>query len=112
MRTLLKGILGRTGHDLFFAENGVEALEVLEEQPIDLLITDINMQQMDGLELLERLQDREDRPLPKIAVSAQRSRDIELKLQALGVADFFEKPLDIRRLRQRVDTLLAQHGPS
>lgn len=107
MRTLLKGILGRTGHDLFFAENGVEALDVLEEQHIDLLITDINMPQMDGLELLGRLQNRDAYPLPKIAMSAQRSRDVELKLEALGVENFFEKPLDIKRLRQRVETLLA-----
>ncbi len=95
--------MGRTGHDLYFAENGVEALELLAQQHIDLLITDINMPQMDGLELLNRLQAYPD--LNKFAMSAQR--DIEPRLEPLGVADFFEKPLDIKRLRGRVEELLA-----
>ncbi len=110
IRVLLKGILSRSGHALYFAENGVEALDALEQHAVDLLITDINMPQMDGLELLNRLQDRPN--LSKLAMSAQRPQDIEPKLEALGVTDFFEKPLDIKRLRQRVETLLAQHRPS
>ena len=105
MRVLLKGVLSRTGHNLLFAENGLEALSVLK-QPVDLLITDINMPQMDGLELLSRLENRPD--LPKIAMSAQRPQDIEPKLKALGVTDLFEKPLDIKRLRARVEELLAR----
>lgn len=105
IRVLLKGILGRTGHDLYFAENGLEALKLLEKQPIDLLITDINMPQMDGLALLSHLQEYPD--LIKFAMSAQRSQDIESSLEPLGVADFFEKPLDIKRLRGRVEELLA-----
>ncbi len=106
IRVLLRGILSRTGHDLYFAENGLEALGILEQQPIDLLITDINMPQMDGLELLGHLQDRPD--LPKIVMSAQRPQNKALGLEALGVADFFEKPLDIKRLRERVEALLTQ----
>ena len=109
IRVLLKGILSRTGHDLRFAENGLEALEVLEQRSIDLLITDINMPQMDGLELLSRLQNRPD--LPKIVMSAQRPQDIGAKLEAHDVADLFEKPLDIKRLRGRIEELLAQPRP-
>ena len=105
IRVLLKGILSRTGHELLFAENGLEALNVLE-QPVDLLITDINMPQMDGLELLSHLGDRPE--LSKIAMSAQRPQDIEPKLEALGVTDLFEKPLDIKRLRARIEELLTR----
>ena len=102
MRVLLRGILSSTGHTLFVAENGLEALEVLEAQPIDLLLTDINMPKLDGLELLERLKDKPD--LIKLAMSARGSQ--VGTLESLGVTDFFEKPLDIKRLRQRVTSLL------
>ena len=105
MRVLLKGILGRTGHDLCFAENGLEALSVLEQHPVDLLLTDIDMPQMDGLELLSHLQDRPG--LIKLVMSAQGSQELELRLESLGATDFFEKPLDIKRLRERVEALLA-----
>ena len=105
MRVLLKGILGRTGHDLHFAENGVEALSAVEQRPVDLLLTDIDMPRMDGLELLSRLQDHPD--LIKLVMSAQGSQEVELRLEPLGVADFFEKPLDIKRLRGRVEELLG-----
>ena len=102
MRVLLKGILSSTGHTLCVAENGLEALEILEAQPINLLLTDINMPKLDGLELLKQLADKLD--LIKLVMSA---RDSEVgTLRALGVKDFFEKPLDIKRLRRTVASLL------
>ena len=113
MRILLKGVLGLTGHELHLAEDGLEALDILGAQSIDLLITDINMPKMDGLELLSRLQERAN--LIKLVMSAQDSPDatsrLEARLESLGVADFFEKPLDIKGLRRRVEELLSLPQP-
>lgn len=103
MRVLLRGVLARLGHTLYLAENGLDALDVLEAQAIDLLLTDINMPQMDGLELLRRVQDRPE--LIKLVMSAQGETPPST-LESLGATDFFEKPLDIQRLKQTVVALL------
>ncbi len=77
-----------------FAEDGVHALDLIGQNPdLDLVITDINMPRMDGLTLLARLQDREDR-LSTIIVSAYGDMTNIRTAMNRGAFDFLTKPID------------------
>ncbi|MGL4445027.1 MAG: adenylate/guanylate cyclase domain-containing protein, partial [Alsobacter sp.] len=77
-----------------FAQDGVDALEIIAQSPdLDLVITDINMPRMDGLTLLSRLQDREDR-LSTIIVSAYGDMANIRTAMNRGAFDFLTKPID------------------
>ena len=89
----------RTGELSFlFADNGTRALSVLQDQPdVDLVLTDINMPQMDGLTLLRRLQEVHD-DLRAVIVSAYGDmRNIRTAMN-LGAFDFVTKPAKLNEL--------------
>ncbi len=70
-RSLLRRRLEREGHLVFEAENGAEALRLLEQREFDLMLLDVMMPEMDGFETLARLQrDPRRRDLPVIMISA------------------------------------------
>lgn len=86
-----------------FAGNGVEALEVIEAEPdVDMVLSDINMPQMDGLTLLGKLTDRG--PMPK-AVMVSAYGDMENIRAAMnrGAFDFVTKPIDFGDLQATID---------
>ena len=94
-------------YDLFFARSGVEALEVLEREPgIDLVITDINMPEMDGLALLEHLQ-RSGVDLRSVVLSAYGDMTNIRAAMNLGAFDFVLKPVDFDDIRATVQRTLA-----
>ena len=68
VRTVLRAILDRAGHDTFLAECGEEALREICERPLDLVITDLQMPGVHGLELITRVRDLAP-PLAIIAIS-------------------------------------------
>jgi adenylate cyclase len=76
-----------------FAHDGVEALETLQENDIDLVVTDINMPRMDGLSLLAKLQDSENR-ISTIIVSAYGDMANIRTAMNRGAFDFVTKPID------------------
>jgi chemotaxis family two-component system sensor histidine kinase/response regulator PixL len=105
-RMLLGSILSRAGFETLLAENGLEALELLHRHPeVELLITDLDMPEMDGLELLERLQ--LNCTLRKLVVSAQGSQTYAEQVGELGAERMLEKPFSGRRLTEAVQSLLS-----
>ncbi|MBN1154573.1 SpoIIE family protein phosphatase [candidate division KSB1 bacterium] len=89
----------KDNYKFIFARNGVEALERLEEIPsIDLILTDINMPEMDGLTLLNKIKEKENPLLRSVIVSAYG--DIENIRTAMnrGAFDFVIKPIDLNDL--------------
>lgn len=98
---LVSRIVEAEGHELIQAENGREALQILESELPDIILLDINLPEINGLELARRFK-ANDRlaPVPLIATTAQvLVGDRERCLEA-GCDDYLPKPLDIRRLRQ------------
>lgn len=91
-----------------FARDGVEALSVLEANPdVDLVVTDINMPRMDGLSLLGRLQDNEEK-LSTIIVSAYGDMSNIRTAMNRGAFDFLTKPIDLLDLETTIAKTL-QH---
>ncbi|MCA8958351.1 MAG: response regulator [Planctomycetes bacterium] len=97
--------------DLYEAEHGKQALEVLAEHAIDLMFTDINMPEMGGLELIDKL--RESGRMASLAVvvvstegSVKRIREVMEK----GVAAYVRKPFSPEQVRQVVEDVTRSVG--
>jgi CheY-like chemotaxis protein len=101
IRTLVRFTLERDGRFVVVAEaaNGQEALTVLDETHPDALLLDLAMPVMDGLEVLERLQERQASP-PVIVFSGFSNQTMTDRALALGAAGYIDKGTDIRSIPQ------------
>src|ERR671939_1982095 len=98
MRQLLSHVFGRAGHAVRAAENGSKALELLRKEPADLVVSDVKMPDMNGIELLRRLREF----LPDAAVVMMTAfATVETAREAfkLGADDFIQKPFDVDELK-------------
>ncbi len=92
------------------AENGVQALEVLRSEDVDIVVSDIMMEQMDGWELCYSIKtDIEISHIPVILLTAKSLEEDELKGLEMGADDYMTKPFNMDILRQRVYTLAERH---
>jgi len=93
----LKGILSDEGYQTLLAENGKEGLEICEKEVPDVVLLDIAMPGMDGMEVLKRI--KEVLPfVPVIIMTGHGSIDMAVKAIKLGSYDFLEKPLEMDKL--------------
>jgi len=91
-------------YEFFFAHNGVEALQELLNHPdIDIILSDINMPEMDGLTLLKRIKDRNNPALKVIMVSAYGEMSNIREAMNNGAFDFATKPIDLDDLQRTID---------
>lgn len=98
---LVSRIVEAEGHELIQAEDGHKAIKILEETVPDIILLDINLPGINGLDLAQQFKANEQlAPVPLIATTAQvLVGDRERCLEA-GCDDYLPKPLDIRRLRE------------
>lgn len=98
---LVSRIVEAEGHELIKAEDGPRALDILSDTVPDIILLDINLPGIDGLELARRFKaDARLAPIPLVATTAQvLVGDRERCLEA-GCDDYLPKPLDIRKLRE------------
>ncbi len=90
------------------AGNGAEALERLEEQPVDLVLLDINMPVMDGEQFVEALQERPHlRDTIIVVVSTESNRERLGRLEALGVRESLHKPFEPESLAEIIGRRLG-----
>src|SRR5581483_6970542 len=104
VRTLSK-ILERRGLAVSTAANGREALALVEEQPVDVMITDLNMPVMDGMALLRELKDNPDRP-SVVVLTGYGTVQSAVEAMKLGAADYLIKPCNPEELMIVVDRQL------
>ena len=91
------------------ARNGEEALALARKHYPDVVVSDVMMPQMDGLELLARLRaDGDLTYVPVLLLTARAERHDKLEGLKAGAADYLTKPFDIEELRTRIDGLLGQ----
>jgi two-component system response regulator PilR (NtrC family) len=101
MREMLAILLRREGHDVAVAENGRTAIDLLNQRPFDLVVSDARMPDLDGLEVLRHA--RSINPsIIAIMVTAYGSPDLIRGVALLGVNDYVEKPFNTEVLRFRI----------
>ncbi len=107
MRRVLDIMLRKAGHTVFAAANGVEALQILQDNAIDLIITDMRMPQMDGLTLLTRLR-AEGREVPVIVITAHGTIESAVEAMKFGAIDYILRPFDIEALELSIARVLGE----
>lgn len=107
MRMLFKALLERESYIVFTAENGIDALEIMDREHIDLVILDIMMPKMDGYELTRTLR-RVNDTLPILMVSAKHLPEDKYKGFMVGTDDYITKPIDNNEMLLRVKALLRR----
>ncbi len=96
-------------YEFFFAHNGLEALQVLLKHPdIDIILSDINMPEMDGLTLLTKINEMRNPSLKCIMVSAYGDMDNIRHAMNNGAFDFATKPIDLDDLQLTIDKAVEQ----
>jgi two-component system, NtrC family, response regulator AtoC len=98
LRRVLSAQLSRDGYEVHTAEDGVEALRVLEEHHIDLVITDLRMPNLDGMDLLRRALEL-DPDLLVVMITAHGTVDNAVEALKLGAFDYITKPFDQNEVR-------------
>src|SRR6056297_2091174 len=97
IRNALREILEFEGYIVLEADNGKSALEIIENERVDLVMLDIKMKGMDGIEVLSEIKKRE-KNLPVIMISGHGTIKIAVEATKSGAYDFLEKPPDLNRL--------------
>jgi CheY-like chemotaxis protein/Tfp pilus assembly protein PilF len=97
----------RYGKKFFLVHNGADALKIIQQEEIDLLIVDWNMPIMNGVELLERIREDEDlRDMPVIMVTAQANRDMVAEAGESEIDAYLLKPLTVKSLCDKIEAVV------
>jgi len=106
-RRLMRALLEAEYYTVFLAENGADALKVMEKEHIDLVVLDIMMPEMDGYTFTEEIRGA-DNDLPILMVSAKQLPEDRRKGFLAGTDDFMVKPIDEEEFLLRVKALLRR----
>ena len=110
MRRLVRGILERDGYEITEAADGLDALDAVENHPVDLMILDLDMPRLDGLGVLEELRARVKTSTVPVIVLTARADDSEGRALDLGAQDYLSKPVQPPSLQARVKAVLRRAG--
>jgi two-component system response regulator PilR (NtrC family) len=101
MRELLAIVLRREGYEVLLADDGRAAIEMLERERVDVLISDIKMQDVSGVDVL-RAAKRIDQDILGIMITAFASTETAVEAMRLGACDYLSKPFDVDLLKMKV----------
>jgi len=106
IRQILKIMLSLQGHQVDEAEDGLEALEKIKNEFYDLVIADIKMPRLSGLELLEEIKKLEY-PIPVVFITAYASVDSAVEAMRAGAVDYIPKPFEEERILLTIERALG-----
>jgi len=86
-------------YDLVKADNGYEALRILEDDPPPLMFLDIKMPGLDGMDILKKLQ-KDQKNVGVVVITAVSQEEVEKEAKSLGVIDYLKKPFDIAEVEE------------
>ena len=107
LNDLLQDALRMNGYETISAKHGLEALRLIREEKPDLVILDINMPQLDGFGVIEKLRN-ENNNVPVIVLTARDQKDDKSIGFGLGADDFVTKPFGLEELLMRVTAVLRR----
>ncbi|TAL37016.1 MAG: response regulator [Spirochaetes bacterium] len=114
MRNILKNVIHEKrikGGEILEAPNGQEAFLIMEDQTIDVLFVDWNMPELNGLELVKLLRERDKyKNLPILMVTAEAAKYNVMEAIKAGVTDYITKPITGPTLLKKIDKYLNQNG--
>ncbi|GIN90825.1 sporulation initiation phosphotransferase F [Siminovitchia terrae] len=105
IRTLLNEVLQKEGYEIFQAANGLQALSVTEQYAPDLVLLDMKIPGMDGLEILKKMKEINS-DIKVIIMTAYGELDLIEQTKKLGALAHFSKPFDIEEIRSAVKNYL------
>ena len=108
IRDVVKTYSEKEGFNVFEAENGIEALDIMANENIDIIVLDIMMPKMDGLSFLEKV--RKVKNIPVIILSARNDEYDKLKGFDLQADDYLTKPFSPKELMARIKAILKRSG--
>ena len=106
-RKLARNVLRSRGFEVFEAESGEEALRMLRGRPTDIVLMDLQLPGMDGLEVTRRLkQDPLTADLPVVALTAHAHAEDETRARAAGCVGYITKPIRLSQFPAQVESYL------
>lgn len=109
VRTLTRFALSKAGYRVLEASNGEDALKILSEEKVDLLISDFNMPDMDGLILAQKVRkDYAEAKLPLLLLTTEVPQEVAARALELGITATLLKPFSPSHLVKAVDTTLGR----
>lgn len=105
IRLLLSEVFKKEGYTTYIVANGIEALQVFEQNEIDCILLDIKMPGMDGIEILKKVREV-DLEIPVFMMTAYGEQDLMEVATSLNVHRFFTKPFNIFDVRDTINQLL------
>ena len=106
-RELVAATLGRLGYSVVEACDGVEALDLIRERSPGVVLLDVNMPRLDGIQVAEQLR-ADEADTPFIFVTGQTGRDVLDRSVATFPAGYISKPFPLQKLRDQVRAALAE----
>lgn len=106
IRILLNEVLQKEGYETFQAANGVQAIQIVNEHSPDLVLLDMKIPGMDGIEILKRIKEI-DKDIRVFIMTAYGELDMIQKAKDLGALEHFAKPFDIDDIRSAIRELLS-----
>jgi two-component system chemotaxis response regulator CheY len=109
MRRIITNVLKQLGYEnIMEAEDGTKALTILESQHVDFVITDWNMPQMSGLDLLKAIRASKDRKnIPVLMVTAEAMQENIIAAAQAGVNNYIVKPFDAKTLADKINKIFS-----
>ena len=108
MQDIIAEYMQKGGHTCFTADDGIDALAILKNSPMDLIILDIMMPHLDGFSVCRSAREMSDSPI--ILLTAKSTEDDKLKGYDCGADDYMTKPFSPRILLAKADALLRRSG--
>ena len=110
-RRLIKDSLQQMGFSCLEAENGNQAISIIKQSALDLVIADVNMPEKNGLELLKDIRANDNmKDLPVILTMIEPFEDIINNAKKIGMNDYLVKPFDVFTLSKSLDKVIKTSG--